>query len=109
MEVLVFNLTQLVIIFLAVYFICKAAVNNVMNKEEIKSDKFEEFIISLRDLDYIDNERMERMITGYKQKKVQALSEELFDFEENDFEFEVDSYIRELDDYNKRTKDDGIV
>jgi len=109
MEVLVFNLTQLVIIFLVIYFICKTAVINVMNREETNSDKLEEFIISLRDLDYIDNERMERMISGYKQKKIQALSEELFDFEENDFGFDVDRYINELDDYNNRTKDDGIV
>jgi len=109
MGVLVFNLAQLVILLLVIYFVCKTAVNNVMTREEVQSDKLEKFIISLSDLDYIDNERMERMLSSYKQKKIQALSEELFDFEKNDFGFDVDRYINELDDYNKRTKDDGIV
>ena len=109
MEVLVFNLAQLVILFLVIYFICKTAVSNVMDREEIKSDKLEDFIISLRDLDYINNERMESMIASYKRKKILALSEQLFDFEENDFDFDVDCYIKDVTEYNKRTKDDGIV
>jgi len=109
MEVLVFNLAQLAILILVIYFICKTAVSNVVDREEIKSDELEDFIISLRDLDYIDNERMERMIASNKRKKIQALSEDLFDFEENDFEFDVDCYIKELQDYNKRIIDDDIV
>ncbi|MBI9010771.1 MAG: hypothetical protein JEZ08_00960 [Clostridiales bacterium] len=109
MEVLLFNLAQLVILFFVIYFVCKMAIVNVMSKEEGKTDKLEDFIISLRDLDYIDNERMESMIAAYRQKRIKALSDELFEFEENDFEFNVDNYIRDVLKYIKRTDEEGIV
>lgn len=106
---MILYLIPVVILFLLMYFACKLAITDVISREKTESDKLETFMITLRNLDYIDNERMENMIASYRHKQINALSEELFEFEENDFEFEVDSYIRDISNYIKITDEEGIV